>query len=428
MKSRAMIAREIRCRAANFTAGVMAVAIAVGALVCAQTALKRYDVETATVLGKRRALTEQRMSDLQETMRKATLELRFNLLILPKSQDLRQWHTEDFADTYMPESHVDTLADSGIVTVRHFLPILQQKVKWPEKQRTILLVGTRGEVPNMHKTKVAALVDPVPEGSVVLGSELHRSLGISEGDDVMMFGKSFRTHKCYDERGTRDDITAWIHLREAQAILKQPHKINAILALECMCADGLATIRADITRILPDTQAIEMGGKVLARYEARMRVAQESVAAVEDVARDRAAVRAELERLTARILPILMGAAACWVCWLAFANVRERTVEIGVVRSLGFTTSQILGLFAARSLLIGLIGGPAGMMLGLLAGHVIPIQPVEPGGETVRQAVGLGSAEIATALLIAILLAALAGWIPSLLAARRDPADILRQH
>ncbi len=422
-----MIVREIRCRLAGFGAAVLAVAIAIGSLVSTQTALKRHDLETETVLGKRRVQTQQRMADLREAMRQATLKLRFNLLILPRAQDLKQWHTEGFADTYMPESHVDTLADSGVVTVRHFLPILQQKLKWPEQKRTIMLVGTRGEVPNLHKTRVSVLVDPVPAGSVVLGNELHRSLGIAAGDEIAMFGKTFKVHKCYEERGTRDDITAWIHLKQAQEIVEQPDKINAILALECMCADDLSTIRQEISRVLPDTQAIEMGSKVLARYEARMRVAREGYAAVEKLEADREAIRGELEQLAARILPILIAAAAGWVCWLAFANVRERTAEVGIVRSLGFRTTQVLGLFAARSLLIGVLGGAIGIVLGLLAGHVIPLQPVEDVGEFTGHAVGLTAAEYATALFVAILLAALAGWIPSLLAARKDPADILRQ-
>lgn len=47
-------------------------------------------------------------------------------------------------------------------------------------------------------------------------------------------------------------------------------------------------------------------------------------------------------------------------------SVRERTSEIGVLKTLGFTRAQVTGLMLAESLLITLIGGVLGMALGAL--------------------------------------------------------------
>ena len=45
---------------------------------------------------------------------------------------------------------------------------------------------------------------------------------------------------------------------------------------------------------------------------------------------------------------------------------RERTSEIGVLKTLGFTSAQVTGMVLAESLLITFIGGILGLVLGSL--------------------------------------------------------------
>ena len=103
------------------------------------------------------------------------------------------------------------------------------------------------------------LVEPVPLGTIVLGFGLHRSLRLKIGDKVKLLDREFTVHECYEERGSKDDFTAWIHLREAQELLDKEGLINAILPLECLSArkgDLLGSIRKEIEQILPGTQVI----------------------------------------------------------------------------------------------------------------------------------------------------------------------------
>ena len=44
----------------------------------------------------------------------------------------------------MPESYVDKLASSKIVSVNHLLPSVSRKIEWPEQKRDVILIGTRG--------------------------------------------------------------------------------------------------------------------------------------------------------------------------------------------------------------------------------------------------------------------------------------------
>ena len=164
MKIWHILVKEIVHRKGNFALGLFAVVIAIGSLIGALTVLKAHDLGTSKILIEKEEETIEKTAILKDEMRKATLKLSFNLVILPKEQNLRDWYEKDYASKYMPEDYVGRLANSGIVSVRHFLPSLQEKIKWPETKRTIILVGTRGEVPNLHKNPRVPLVQPVPAG------------------------------------------------------------------------------------------------------------------------------------------------------------------------------------------------------------------------------------------------------------------------
>ena len=68
---------------------------------------------------------------------------------------------------------------------------------------------------------------------------------------------------------TRNRHCVELHLADAQKLLGKEGLINAMLALECNCADidRAGTVRAEIQAILPDTQVIETEKIALAREE-----------------------------------------------------------------------------------------------------------------------------------------------------------------
>jgi len=338
-------------------------------------------------------------------------------------------YIKGYPSEYMPEEYVTRLANSGIILIRHFLPTLQQRIKWPEKKRTITLVGTRGEIPNLNKNPRAPLVEPVPLENIVLGYGLHQSLGLEVGDKVKLLGKEFTVHKCYEERGSKDDFTAWIHLRQAQELLDKEGLINAILALECLCqgAEGLlGDIRNKIAQILPNTQVIEQGTKALARAEARVKVGQEAKAAIEREKRHRAKMRSEREFFAAVLVPLVMVACAVWIGLLAFNNVRDRKTEIGIQRAMGFRARQIMFLFLSKFLIMGLLGGALGIFTGLGFGKWLGLTLEEDiGGTAAGELFNPGL--LLLALIIAPVLTVISGWLPTIMATRQDPADVLRE-
>lgn len=216
---------------------------------------------------------------LEDAMRKITKGLGFNILILPRDQDINQFHLQGVATAVMPEAFVTKLANSKIVTVNHLLPVITKRVKWTEQgDLEVVLIGTRGEVPLAHRDPKKPLLDIVPKGQMILGHGVGKKLGLKKGQAVKLLGSEFKVAKIHGERGSLDDSSIWLNLTEAQELLKMQNVINAILALECNCAtaDRVAEVRAELAGILPGTQIIERGSQALARAEARNKAKQKA--------------------------------------------------------------------------------------------------------------------------------------------------------
>lgn len=422
-----MLCREIAHRKMSFALGCLGILLAAGSFIHATGLLSAHETRARAQIAEKELESQTKLKALDKEMRKATLKLGFNLVILPEGQELRDWHAQDYAGKTMPEEYVTTLADSGIVTVRHFLPSLQQRIVWPEQNRTVILMGTRGEVPNLHKNPKKPLVQPVPEGAIVLGYELHHSLGLTVGNKVTLMGQEFTVSRCHEKRGSKDDITIWIHLTQAQQLLERPGRINAIIALECLCAEtnALPRIRRDIAQILPGTQVMEMGSKALARAEARLGLAEQSRLMLEQEKQHHARLQVERERRASIAIPLIMLAAVAWVASLMVGNVRRRRHEIGILGATGFRFGQVLRLVVMKAVAMGVVGGALGILLGTWTGMQACLR-LSPGISRPEALAIVLDGQLALAVLVAAtLLAVVAGWIPALLAARQDPAEVI---
>jgi putative ABC transport system permease protein len=424
MRLHRLVFREILHRKLSFTLGVVSAAAAVAGLVAALAMLQKHDARTDQIIAAREAETGRQMAKLQDDYRKVMLKMGFNVLILPKDQNLSDLYADDFASKYMPEEYATRLAKSRVATINHVLPSLQQKVKWPEHDRTVLLMGVRGEV-YIQSSQQRPLLEPVAPGAMVLGHELARNLALTPGAKARFMGREFTVAKVNSERGNKDDITIWINLAEAQEMLAKPGLINGILALDCTCdtLDRLGRIRPEIARILPETQVIEYASQALTRAEARQRAADEARINIQREKESRATLRSEREALAAALVPVLVLGSSIWIGLLALANVRDRRGEIGILRALGLRSRQILLIFLGKAIVIGL----AGACLGYVAGRWVGAMWRDvPGAPVIK----LPLVELRLLLLVLVaapLLAALASWLPAVYAAQQDPAVALKE-
>jgi putative ABC transport system permease protein len=414
-----LVMKEIYRRKANFVSGLVAVTLAVAVLAGSMTILKLHDLRTQHIVGQKEQETRQRMAVLEDDYRKIMKNLGFNLLIFPSNQKLSDFYESDEVSAYMPDTYATRLAEAKIVTIRHLLPSLQEKVKWPERKRTIILIGTRGEVPSMFRDALEPILVAVPKGHAVVGHELAENFGLNTGDRITMFGRKFTISQCNEERGSKDDISIWIDLSEAQQILGKPGRINAILALKCLCAGNeLASVRRDVAAVLPGVQVIEQDSKVLTRAEARDRASREAKEALAAEVRNRQQLRNEQEKFASILVPLVLLVSALWVGLVFYTNVRERRSEIGILRALGARARTILRLFLTKALLMGIAGGLAGYALGTLIGL---------GAQAETGLSFLDPRVFLLASCTAVVLSLAASWAPAYYAAQQDPAEVLRE-
>jgi len=443
-----LVIREICHRKFSFLMGVISVTTAVASFVGAQTLLRADRVITDDLLAQKQAQIEQAVvakeetvkqagAELEDAMRKHMLGLGFNLLIVPKEQSRSELLLNGMTAT-MPESNVEKLGKSNIVTVNHLLPSVTRRVTWPEQNREVILIGTRGEVPIQHRAMKKPLLEEVAEGKMVVGYEIQKDLGLKVGDKVTFQKTEFTISAVHPERGSTDDVTVWVNLRQAQELLGMQNLINAILALECDCAgDRISAVRAEIEAILPGTQVIEKYSQALARAEARTKAKEAAESSLKQEKESGQAMllqeqqgRDQLEKqhagFAAVLVPLVLVGSAATIFLLALANARQRSEEIGILRAIGLKSRQIIFVFLSKATMIGLAGAIFGVGLGIWLGWSLgglsngasEWQRLFSGGDLVLT--------IVSAPVLAVLLSGIASWVPALVAAKQDPAIVLQ--
>jgi putative ABC transport system permease protein len=339
----------------------------------------------------------------RETTR-LTRDLGFNLRIIPQDTHMERFWADGYADQTMPEETVQRLANhEGVWFVfNHLVATLQAKARL--EGREILLTGLAPALtaPAQQKQPMGFAIEP---GTVQVGFEVARQFGLRKGDSLELGGTRFTVARCLAESGTDDDLRVFGWLADVQRVLNLPGRINEIKAIDCLCLtadqDPLALLREELAKVLPEAKVVQL--RTLADARARQRQSVTSHAAF--------------------FTPFLLTAAAAWVGVLAILNVRERRLELGILRALGYGSFRLAGLFLARAVLLGIVGAATGYLIGsALALHYGPgIFPVTAKAIQALPSLLLGSAIAAPAF------AALASLIPAVLAVIQDPAVILRE-
>lgn len=110
---------------------------------------------------------------------------------------------------------------------------------------------------------------------------------------------------------------------------------------------------------------------------------------------------------------------------ITYISVLERTKEIGILRSIGASKKDVKRVFNAETLIVGFTAGLIGILVTLLL--CIPINIIIRALTDI-QSLGAQLPPVAAVILVAIsmILTLVAGLIPSMLAAKKDPVIALR--
>lgn len=335
--------------------------------------------------------------------RRVMRDLGYNLRIVPRDTDMDFFWTQGHSDKTIAEMSARKLAEThGVfLSFNHLTPTLERRYRIGDRNVLLTGLGTAIVGPGEGKQPMGYRI---PEGKLILGWAVADQLQLKRGDTLELKSKSFTVETVLVESGTDDDIRVFASLPDAQELLGLPGQINEIKAIDCLCLtadeDPLSQLRAVIEEALPEARVFQ--DRTLSDTRARQ--------------------RRMAERYAQFSVPLVLLVSAGWVGLLSAWNVRERRVEIGLWRALGYPGSRILILFLGRHLSLGLLAGILGHAFGTwLALTFGPSMFLMTARSLQYEPMLLLFSAGATPLF-----AVLASSIPITRAISQDPADTLR--
>ncbi len=328
-------------------------------------------------------------------------DMGYNLRIIPRETDMERFWRDGYSELTLSDEGVARFAERGDLSFNHLIAMLQRRVDW--EGAPVLLTGIATEVSPRGK-KQGSMLFEVETGSLHVGWEPARRLGLEEGQAVRLLGREFRVERCLVETGTGDDARVWAALTDAQSLLGLEGRINEVKALDCFCGDPAVDsrerLRSQLEEVIPDGKVIRLQAVAEARQKQR-RMAQ---------------------GWFALIMPAVLVACAASIGFLALLNARERRGEIGILRALGHGSGRIAALFLGKAVLIGVLGA----LLGFLAGTALALEHGPEIFQTTAKSIRPSWTLLGQALVLTPLFTALVSLIPALLATTEDPARCLR--
>lgn len=338
----------------------------------------------------------------RETIR-LTRDMGFNLRIIPKETNMDRFWMLGFSEKTMPEEYVNRFMAHKDFSYAHLTATLQKPIIWNNKQAILIGIAPELEPSGKQKSFMSFKIEP---GSVYIGYELAKSLRLQNNQEIDILGNNFKIVKCLNETGSNDDISIYAQLPDVQKILDMKGQINEIKALNCLCVtdenqDPLDILREQLAIVLPDANVIQN----------------------KTIANARESQRIMIDKYFALIMPFVVIVFAIWIGALAMTNVQDRKNEIGVLRALGYGSTKITVLFLGRAIVIGLIGAAVGFFIGNMLALSYGSGIFKVTAKMIKPLYNL----LTWSLVAAPLFAALAAFIPTMIAVTQDPALTLRE-
>lgn len=338
----------------------------------------------------------------RETIR-LTRDMGFNLRIIPAQTDMVKFWTSGFSEHFMPEDYMLRFLARKEFSFAHLTATLQKKVTWRDME--IILTGISPEIEPSGKKKTS-MSFAIKPGTAYIGFEPASRLALRKNDKVELFGKVFIVAQTLAESGSNDDIRVYAQLRDVQEILELQGKINEIKALNCLCLvseddDPLEILRSQLLHVLPDARVIMNKTIAAAREKQRLM----------------------FEKYFAFIMPFVVIVCAAWIGVLAMLNVKDRKQEIGVLRAIGYGAGKIAAIFIGKAVLSGIAGAILGFGIGSALSLIYGPDIFKVTAKMVKPVYEL----LGWSILSAPIFAAVASFIPAMIAITQDPAQTLRE-
>ena len=207
----------------------------------------------------------------------------------------------------------------------------------------IAVVGVRWEEELGIKSYWAPIGKiPEDQNEILVGSLAAEKLGLLSGDFLELDTNRFRVSGVLQETGSDDDSVIMMDLGRLQELTSQPDAASfvevAALCAGCPIEDIVAQIQTNV----PGS----------------------SVIALQNVVNQRKSSVRFVQKLALSISLVILITASAMVGLSMLSAVNERTRDIGILRSLGYSKSQVFLIFCVEAGLIGIVAGVAGYIAG----------------------------------------------------------------
>ncbi len=192
---------------------------------------------------------------------------------------------------------------------------------------------------------------PAQPDELLLGSLAARKLGLAAGDSLELQGRLFRVSGVLFETGSDDDSVILMDLGILQEMVAQPDAVSFVEVAALCAGCPIEDIVAQIQTNLPGT----------------------SVIALQNVVNQRMSSVRFVQKLALSISLVILITASAMVGLSMLSAVNERKKDIGILRSLGYTKTNVFLIFCMEAGVIGVLAG----VIGYLVGYGISLKALE---------------------------------------------------
>jgi lipoprotein-releasing system permease protein len=278
---------------------------------------------------------------------------------------------------------------------------------------------------NMIKGDVDSIMKDLPgnEKGIIIGKELMNQLGIEMGDEVILISPVFqRTPSGLMPKMSKmkivgvfeagmydyDSTFAYVSINTAQELFAKGDVITGI-AIKTDKLENATIVATEIHRKFKDLWARDW-----------MSMNRNLFAAL------------RIEKLAMFIILVLIVLVAAFnIASTLIMVVMRKTKDIGILKSMGATNSDIMNIFVIQGVATGFIGAFIGFAVGLAICWYLKAYPVSmPGGGSVyyidKLAVSVKWSEVILIPVFAVIISFFAALYPAAHASRLDPVEAIR--